>query len=41
VYKEQQTWQSLIHAGMTVDLSWDRSAKLYVDLYRGLQGGKK
>ena len=41
VYKEQQTWQSLIHAGMTVDLSWDRSAKLYVDLYRGPQGGKK
>jgi starch synthase len=36
VYKERQTWQSLIHAGMGTDLSWDRSAKLYVDLYRGL-----
>ncbi len=41
VYKEQPTWQSLIHAGMMVDLSWDRSAKLYVELYRGLQGEKK
>lgn len=38
VYKERQTWQALIHAGMKTDLSWDRSAKLYVDLYRGLQG---
>lgn len=36
VCKERQTWQSLIHAGMQTDLSWDRSAKLYVDLYRGL-----
>ena len=41
VYKERQTWQSLIYTGMKVDLSWDRSAKLYVDLYRGLQGEKK
>lgn len=36
VYKERQTWKSLIHTGMKVDLSWNRSAKLYVDLYRGL-----
>ncbi len=36
VYKERQTWQSLIHTGMKTDLSWDRSAKLYVELYRGL-----
>lgn len=36
VCKERQTWQSLIHAGMQTDLSWDQSAKLYVDLYRGL-----
>ncbi|MDF0677391.1 MAG: glycogen synthase GlgA [Nitrospira sp.] len=37
VYKERQTWQSLIHAGMKTDLSWNRSAKLYVDLYNWLQ----
>lgn len=37
VYKERQTWQSMIYAGMMADLSWDRSAKLYVELYRGLQ----
>lgn len=36
VYKERQTWQSMIHAGMKSDLSWGRSAKLYVDLYREL-----
>lgn len=41
VYKERQTWQSLIHAGMITDLSWDRSAKLYVDLYRELQRGRE
>jgi starch synthase len=41
VYKERQTWQSLIHTGMKVDLSWDRSAKLYVGLYRALQRGRK
>jgi starch synthase len=41
VYKEQQAWQSLIHAGMKADLSWDRSAKQYVDLYRGLKRGRK
>ncbi|NGZ59049.1 MAG: glycogen synthase GlgA [Nitrospira sp. LK265] len=37
VYEERQTWRSLIHAGMKTDLSWSRSAKLYVDLYRCLQ----
>jgi len=39
VYKERQTWQSLIQAGMKADLSWHRSAKLYVDLYRGRREG--
>ena len=34
VYKERETWQSLIQAGMKTDLSWERSARLYVDLYR-------
>ncbi len=38
VYAERQTWRSLIQAGMKTDLSWNRSAKLYVDLYRWMQG---
>ncbi|OQW35927.1 MAG: hypothetical protein A4E19_15840 [Nitrospira sp. SG-bin1] len=37
VYKEEETWAALIYAGMKTDLSWDRSAKSYVDLYRELQ----
>jgi starch synthase len=41
IYQERETWQSLIQAGMKADLSWDRSAKLYVELYRGLQRGRK
>jgi starch synthase len=41
VSKERQTWQSLIYAGMKADLSWNRSAKLYVELYRELQSGIK
>lgn len=40
VFKEREKWQSLICAGMKVDSSWNRSAKLYVDLYRGLQREK-
>ena len=41
VYKERPIWQSLIQAGMKADLSWDRSAKLYVELYRELQRERK
>lgn len=41
VYKDRQTWESLIRAGMMTDLSWGRSAKLYVDLYRELQKGRE
>jgi starch synthase len=41
VYKERQIWQSMIHAGMKADLSWDRSAKLYGDLYRELERGRR
>ncbi|UVT16947.1 MAG: glycogen synthase GlgA [Nitrospira sp.] len=41
VYKERKTWQSLINAGMNTDLSWTRSAKLYVELYRGLRGEER
>ncbi len=37
VYKERQTWHSLVDAGMKADLSWERSTKLYSELYRGLQ----
>ena len=41
VYKERQIWQSMIHAGMKANLSWDRSAELYVNLYREMQGGSE
>lgn len=41
VYKERQIWRSMIHAGMKADLSWGRSANLYVDLYRELQRERK
>lgn len=42
VYKDRQTWQSLIYTGMKTDLSWDRSAKLYVEFYRELgRGGRE
>ncbi len=41
VYKELHIWRALIQAGMKADLSWDRSAKLYVDVYRELQGERK
>ncbi len=41
VYKEREIWQPLIQAGMKTDLSWGRSAKLYVDLYREMQGERR
>ena len=41
VYKDRTTWQALIQAGMNTDVSWNGSAKLYVDLYNELVGGKR
>ncbi|MCP9455340.1 MAG: glycogen synthase GlgA [Nitrospira sp.] len=34
VYREQETWCSLIKAGMKADVSWVRSAAQYEQLYR-------
>lgn len=36
VYEEREVWHSLVIAGMNAELSWDQSARVYVDLYRGL-----
>ncbi|MCP9447115.1 MAG: glycogen synthase GlgA [Nitrospira sp.] len=36
VYQQGETWRSLMRAGMSLDLSWDRSAKQYEYLYRSL-----
>ncbi len=37
VYEERAAWESLITSGMAADLSWDQSARTYVDLYRQLR----
>ncbi len=41
VYEQREIWRALIDAGMSADLSWDRSATTYVDLYRWLQSRKE
>lgn len=40
VYGEPEIWESLVSAGMSTDLSWDRSAATYADLYHWLQDRK-
>lgn len=37
IYEEQDVWRSLITSGMNADLSWDQSARTYIDLYRRLR----
>jgi starch synthase len=37
VYHEEKVWRSLITSGMNADLSWDQSARTYIDLYRRLR----
>ncbi len=37
-HEKRETWMSLIRAGMATDVSWCRSAKLYVELYRQISG---
>ncbi|MBS0150444.1 MAG: glycogen synthase GlgA [Nitrospira sp.] len=36
IYEEQEVWCSLVTAGMNADLSWDQSARAYIDLYSRL-----
>jgi starch synthase len=38
VYREQDTWRSLIQAGMSTDVSWTQAAQQYVQLYRSVIG---
>jgi starch synthase len=38
VYERRQEWQSLIQAGMSADVSWAKSARAYVELYRRVVG---
>lgn len=36
VFREQKAWQTLMKQGMTEDLSWNKSAKAYLNIYRDL-----
>ncbi|MBH0190109.1 MAG: glycogen synthase, partial [Nitrospira sp.] len=38
VYREQDTWRSLIQAGMSTDVSWTQAAQQYAQLYRWVIG---
>ena len=40
VYADRDMWRSIQQSGMGVDCSWTRSAKQYVEVYRGLQEGR-
>ncbi len=33
-YREKATWKSLQQNGMAADFSWDRSARIYDEIYR-------
>jgi starch synthase len=39
VYKERDTWEALMKAGMTTDYSWAQAARKYEQLYARLAGG--
>jgi glycogen synthase len=36
VFRDKQAWFALQRRAMGMDFSWDRSAKLYSDLYQQL-----
>ena len=36
LYRNPDEWGKLITGAMTTDFTWDRSAKKYLNLYRGL-----
>ena len=36
VYKKKADWQRIVKAGMVQDLSWNRSAAIYVQLFQDL-----
>jgi starch synthase len=39
LYADRRTWQIVMRNGMAKDLSWKRQGKIYVDLFRRLNGG--
>jgi starch synthase len=39
LYADRRTWQVVMRNGMAKDLSWKRQGKIYVDLFRRLNGG--
>jgi starch synthase len=41
VYQDQSMWNQLVLAGMTTDVSWARSAKVYDQLFVSLVRGKQ
>ncbi|NYC16595.1 glycogen synthase, partial [Clostridium beijerinckii] len=38
IYKDKGKWENLIENAMNSDNSWNRSAQIYLDLYRELTG---
>ena len=36
-YRNRERWKKLMHNGMKMDFSWDRSAREYADIYRTIQ----
>lgn len=40
-YKDRDTWKSLQQNGMAVDFSWERSARIYDEVYRKAVGGRQ
>ena len=37
VYADRGVWRSIQQAAMAVDCSWERSARRYVEVFRGIQ----
>ena len=37
LYKDKETWGEIIRNGMAQDFSWPKQARLYVEMYRGLE----
>ena len=37
LFKKPALWQQLVHNGMKMDFSWDRSAREYLNIYRSIQ----
>jgi starch synthase len=39
LYADRRTWKVVMQNGMAKDLSWKHQGKIYVDLFRRLNGG--